>query len=45
MKYTIKELLDKVFNVKEVYEKFHDKFSIDDIKFVIDKGRRFKFFI
>jgi hypothetical protein len=38
MKYTIKELLDKVFKIKEVYEKFHDKFSIEDIKYAIDKG-------
>jgi hypothetical protein len=37
MKYTIRELLDKVFDVNTVYKKFHNKFSTSDIEFVISK--------
>jgi len=39
-KYTLRQLLEKGWNIKELFQKYGDKFSKNDIKFIIDTGDR-----
>ena len=39
MKYTIKELIDKSFYTIDIVRKYKDKFTDDDIKYLIDKDK------
>jgi hypothetical protein len=44
MKYTIKELLDKAFKVEDVYKRFHDYFTNEDIEYAIKKDNSDDFY-